>query len=695
MDGAEPRLLRHRGPARSPASSWPRKWLLGQRRAPDAWWHFFLCGIDRHRSRRSPSSSSRSTTPSTATARCRRSPKRRQTGPATNIIAGIAVGIECTVMPVIAISIAILSLATSSAARAARDAGAAASSAPPSRPWACSGPPATSWRWTPSARSPTTPAASSRCPSSPKRSARRPTPRLGRQHDQGADQGLRHRLRGARGLPALLGVPRRSSATITGTHAASRQPRQAARSSSAASSARCWCSSSRRSPSRPSARRLRSSSQEVRRQFKERPGHHAGHREAGLRPLRRHRDASARCRQMVAAGRCWPSLFPIVVGLVFKHASAVGAEAVAALLMVGTIAGILMATLPEQRRRRLGQRQEVHRDRASYGGKGSDAAQGGRRRRHRRRSVQGHRRPVAARADQAAGDDHARARAAVHLSPAFSRARAACRAALFVSDEPAQDLVGDEVSPLGEPHAVAGALEDPLREPALVVVPQADVLGPDDEGGDPLQRHPARKTQPEKDLLPRDLGRDRPARRAPPAGGPPRARRGTAPGWRRSPACARPRARGRTRRGRASARAASTSRCAAPRGPGAPSSRSRSAQTRGRRAPRPSRATARPGRRRRGSARDADAGPPRSSSSSPSRAGRSTRARPRRPRAPTGSRGSSRASGPEGPGSGRPRPTGPNARAPRGRRGRARRRAAGPRRTARRPKAPARRRTRG
>ena len=31
--------------------------------------------------------------------------------------------------------------------------------------------------------------------------------------------------------------------------------------------------------------------------------------------------------------------------------------------MVGTIAGILMAHVPEQRRRRLGQRQEVHRDR--------------------------------------------------------------------------------------------------------------------------------------------------------------------------------------------------------------------------------------------------------------------------------------------------------------------------------------------
>ena len=40
-----------------------------------------------------------------------------------------------------------------------------------------------------------------------------------------------------------------------------------------------------------------------------------------------------------------------------------GAEAVAAFLMVGTITGNPHGRLPEQRRRRVGQRQEVHRDR--------------------------------------------------------------------------------------------------------------------------------------------------------------------------------------------------------------------------------------------------------------------------------------------------------------------------------------------
>ena len=58
-----------------------------------------------------------------------------------------------------------------------------------------------------------------------------------------------------------------------------------------------------------------------------------------------------------------------------------------------------------------------------HGGKGSDAAQGGRHRRHRRRPVQGHRRPGAEPADQgdepgvaarAAGDHHARGRRRGH-----------------------------------------------------------------------------------------------------------------------------------------------------------------------------------------------------------------------------------------------------------------------------------------
>ncbi len=84
------------------------RWLLNPASAPDAWWHFLLCGIvgiitsvafvfitqyyTEYRYRPVLSIAEAS-----------------QTGPATNIIAGIAVGMESTVMPVITISIAIIS----------------------------------------------------------------------------------------------------------------------------------------------------------------------------------------------------------------------------------------------------------------------------------------------------------------------------------------------------------------------------------------------------------------------------------------------------------------------------------------------------------------------------------------------------------------------------------------------------------
>ncbi|MEP6766845.1 MAG: sodium-translocating pyrophosphatase [Gemmatimonadaceae bacterium] len=84
------------------------KWLLNTPDAPDAWWHFAACGViglitaiafvyiteyyTEYRYRPVLSIADAS-----------------QTGPATNIIAGIAVGMESTIMPVIAIGIAIIS----------------------------------------------------------------------------------------------------------------------------------------------------------------------------------------------------------------------------------------------------------------------------------------------------------------------------------------------------------------------------------------------------------------------------------------------------------------------------------------------------------------------------------------------------------------------------------------------------------
>ena len=83
------------------------KWLLDNPAAPDAWWHFFLCGIigvltsvafvyitqyyTEYRYRPVQAIAEASTT-----------------GPATNIIEGTAVGFECTWMPTIAMAAALL-----------------------------------------------------------------------------------------------------------------------------------------------------------------------------------------------------------------------------------------------------------------------------------------------------------------------------------------------------------------------------------------------------------------------------------------------------------------------------------------------------------------------------------------------------------------------------------------------------------
>ncbi len=81
---------------------------------------------------------------------------------------------------------------------------------------------------------------------------------------------------------------------------------------------------------------------------------------------------------------------------------------------------------PQQRRWGVGQRQEVHRVGQPQGRRRQRARQEDRgacgrgRRRHRRRPVQGHGRSLAARAREAARDDHAGARAALHPIDAWT-----------------------------------------------------------------------------------------------------------------------------------------------------------------------------------------------------------------------------------------------------------------------------------
>src|SRR5436309_320639 len=83
------------------------RWLLNPAIAPDAWWHFFLCGVigiatsiafvyitqyyTEYRYRPVQSIAAASVT-----------------GPATNIIAGFAVALECTALPTFAIGVAII-----------------------------------------------------------------------------------------------------------------------------------------------------------------------------------------------------------------------------------------------------------------------------------------------------------------------------------------------------------------------------------------------------------------------------------------------------------------------------------------------------------------------------------------------------------------------------------------------------------
>src|SRR2546426_548078 len=111
---------------------------------------------------------------------------------------------------------------------------------------------------------------------------------------------------------------------------------------------------------------------EVRRQFKEKPGILAG----------TERPDYGRCvdivtrgalRQMVLPGILAVAM-PIVTGVIFKAAFHAGAEAVAALLMVGTMAGILMATMLNNGGGAWDNAKKYI-ETGQYGGKGSDAHQ--------------------------------------------------------------------------------------------------------------------------------------------------------------------------------------------------------------------------------------------------------------------------------------------------------------------------------
>ena len=151
---------------------------------------------------------------------------------------------------------------------------------------------------------------------------------------------------------------------------------------------------------------------EVRRQFREMPGI----MDYSQRPdYARVVDITTRAalREMVAPGVLAVAT-PILVGLIL------GYQAVAGFLMVGTIAGVLLATVLNngggawdnaKKYIESGNLKDDERQRARQGLR---RPRRGRRRRHGGRSLQGHRRPVAARPGEAHRHDHARPRPAVH-----------------------------------------------------------------------------------------------------------------------------------------------------------------------------------------------------------------------------------------------------------------------------------------
>ncbi len=180
--------------------------------------------------------------------------------------------------------------------------------------------------------------------------------------------------------------------------------------------------------------------QDVRDQFRENPGIMAGTSKPDYARCV-HIVTGAALKEMVLPGVLAVGL-PVAVGLIFRNFSSTygasaevltrrgianvpsingvpvnlgGATAVAGLLMVGTIGGILLAMLMNNGGGAWDNAKKWI-ETGQYGGKQLRCPQGRGRRRHRRRPLQGHRRPLAPRAHQTPRHHHPRPRAAVPLT---------------------------------------------------------------------------------------------------------------------------------------------------------------------------------------------------------------------------------------------------------------------------------------
>ena len=282
-----------------------------------------------------------------------------RTGPATNIIAGLAVGMECTGMPVIVISVALMAsyklgqLALPDVAGAGLY-GTAVATMGMLAPCA--------YILAMDTFGPITDNAGGIIEMSGQpeeiRAQDRPPRRRG-QHDEGAHQGLRDRLGRPRRLPALPRLPRRGHEDHGPGHRVD-LTRVPVFVGGLLGATLVFVFSSL--AIKAVGKAAQSVITEVRRQFKENPGIMAGTSKPDY----------ARCvdivtkgalRAMVAAG---PPRRPHAGGgrLLFKFLSPygqIGAESVAGLLMVGTITGILMAMFMNNGGGAWDNAEEVHR----------------------------------------------------------------------------------------------------------------------------------------------------------------------------------------------------------------------------------------------------------------------------------------------------------------------------------------------
>jgi K(+)-stimulated pyrophosphate-energized sodium pump len=260
-----------------------------------------------------------------------------QTGPATNIITGIAVGLECTAIPVLVISPRLSRSYHLGSASGVAHAGLFGTAVATMGMLGTAGLHPRNGHLRADHRQRRRHRRNE--PAARKREAQNRPPRRRRQHDQGAHQGVCDRLRRARRVPlfsAYLDEVEHYGAKLEAVNIA--KPEVFVGGLLGAMLVFLFSALAIRAVGKAAYYVIN----EVRRQFKENPGILKGTSKPDY----------GRCVDIVTVGALKEMVvpgilavgMPIAVGVIFRYLFNIGAETVAAFLMVGTIAGILMAT---------------------------------------------------------------------------------------------------------------------------------------------------------------------------------------------------------------------------------------------------------------------------------------------------------------------------------------------------------------